>query len=73
MNFKLILMIILSSMALIFAVQNTAVAEILFLSWRVSLSTSLLIFATLVFGFVLGWFLHEYLSYRKSRESVFIR
>lgn len=73
MNFKLILMIILSSMALIFAAQNTAVVEVLFLSWRIALSSSLLIFATLMFGFVLGWFLHEYLLYRKSKESIYIR
>lgn len=72
MNFKLILMIILLGMALIFAAQNTEV-DILFLSWRVSVSTSLLIFGTLTIGFTLGWFLHSYLLYRKSRETVYIR
>lgn len=72
MNLKLILIIILLGMALIFAAQNTVV-EILFLNWRVSVSTSLLIFTTLITGFALGWFLHSYLLYRKSKESVYIR
>ncbi len=68
MNLKLILMLILSSMALIFADQNSAVIEIWLLSWKVSVSISLLIFAILIFGFVMGWFLHGYLLYRKTKR-----
>jgi len=67
MNVKLILILILSSMAVMFIAQNVAVVEIGFLFWRASMSSALLIFFTLMIGFLLGWFLHGYLLYRKSK------
>ncbi len=69
MNFKLTLVVILSSLAVIFIVQNTAVVEIGFLFWRASISSALLIFFTLLTGFVLGWAIHSYVLYRKSRDE----
>lgn len=69
MNLKLVLMLILSSAAVLFVAQNVAVVEIGFLLWRTSMSSSLLIFFTLMAGFVLGWFLHSYLLHRKSMGS----
>jgi uncharacterized integral membrane protein len=74
MNLKLILLLILSSLAMIFIAQNVVLVEIGFLFWRVSMSSALLIFFTLMMGFILGWFLHSYLLYRKSKgESVYLR
>jgi len=74
MNLKLILVLVLSSLAVIFIAQNVAVVEISFLFWRVSLSSALLIFFTLTTGFILGWFLHGYLLYRKAKnEPVYYR
>ncbi|MDO8412970.1 MAG: LapA family protein [Gallionellaceae bacterium] len=74
MNLKLALILILSSMAVIFIVQNVAVVEIGFLFWRAAMSSALLIFFTLMVGFILGWFLHSYLVYRKSkRELAYLR
>ena len=74
MNLKLALVLVLSSLAVVFIVQNPAVVEISFLFWRVSMSSALLIFFTMMIGFVLGWFLHSYLVYRKSkRELVYLR
>ena len=67
MNVKLTLILILSSLAVVFIAQNVAVVEIGFLYWRVSMSSALLIFFTLMIGFLLGWFLHGYLLYRKSK------
>jgi len=69
MNFKLILIIILASLAVIFLTQNVAVVEVSFLFWSISMSRALLIFFTLVIGFILGWFLHSYLVYRKSKDE----
>ncbi len=69
MNFKLALVLVLSSMAVLFIAQNVAVVEIGFLFWRVSLSSSLLIFFTLTTGFVLGWFLHSVLMYRQAKRK----
>jgi uncharacterized integral membrane protein len=65
----LILILILSSLAVIFVAQNVAPVEIGFLSWRASMSSALLIFFTLMTGFILGWFSHSYLLHRKSRIS----
>lgn len=70
MNLKLTLILILSSMAVLFIVQNSAVVEIGFLFWRASMSSALLIFFTLMAGFLLGWFLHSYLLYRKSKDDL---
>ncbi|MCX7171243.1 MAG: LapA family protein [Proteobacteria bacterium] len=69
MSFKLILILSLSSLAVIFFAQNVAVVEIGFLIWNTSMSAALLIFFTLMLGFILGWFLHGYLVYRKSRRK----
>ena len=59
MNLKLILLVILSSLAVIFVAQITAVVEVGFLFWRASISSALLIFLTLLTGFVQGWALHK--------------
>jgi len=67
MNFKLTSILILSSLAVIFIAQNVAVVEIGFLFWSASLSSALLIFFTLMIGFLLGWFFHSYLLHRKSK------
>jgi uncharacterized integral membrane protein len=74
MNLRLTLVLILGSLAVIFIAQNVAMVEIGFLYWRASMSSALLIFFTLMSGFLLGWFLHSYLLYRKSKdESVYLR
>jgi lipopolysaccharide assembly protein A len=70
MSIKLILILILASLAVIFITQNVAVVEVSFLFWSVSMSRALLIFFLLMIGFVLGWFLHGYLSYRKSKNEI---
>lgn len=69
MNVKLILIVILASLAVIFITQNVTVVEVSFLFWSISMSRALLIFFTLVMGFILGWFLHSYLSYRKAKNE----
>ena len=73
MNLRLTLILILSSLAVIFIAQNVAVVEIGFLYWRVSMSSALLIFFTLMIGFLLGWFLHSYLLHRKAKGEVSLR
>lgn len=77
MNLKLLLVLFVSSLAVLFIAQNVAVVEIIFLAWRTSMSSSLLIFFTLIGGFVMGWSLHGYLLYRRKRagrnELVYLR
>ncbi|MBM4272162.1 MAG: LapA family protein [Deltaproteobacteria bacterium] len=70
MNVRLILILILVSVVVMFIVQNVAAVEVTFLLWSISMSRSLLIFFTLIIGFVIGWFLHSYLSYRKSKNEL---
>jgi uncharacterized integral membrane protein len=67
MNLKLILILIVASLAVMFVAQNVVPVEIGFLFWRASMSSSVLIFFTLMTGFILGWFLHGYLLHRKSK------
>lgn len=69
MNLKLILIVILASLSVIFIVQNVAAVEVSFLFWSISMSRALLIFFTLVIGFILGWFLNSFLSYRKIKKE----
>ena len=74
MNFKLALLLTLSSLAVIFIVQNVAVVEVSFLYWSASMSSALLVFFTLMTGILLGWFMHSYFLYQKSRrEPVYFR
>lgn len=70
MNFRLTLILILSSFVVLFIAQNSNVVEISFLFWRASMSSALLIFFTLLIGFLLGWFIHSYLLYRKSKDDL---
>lgn len=69
MNLKLILLLLLSSVAVVFVAQNVTVVEISFLYWRASMSSALLIFFSLITGFILGWFLHSYLLHRRARNT----
>ena len=69
MNLKLILVLILVSLAAIFIIQNVTVVDVRFLFWNVSMSRALLIFFLLIIGVALGWFSHSYLSYRKSKDE----
>ena len=69
MNFKITLVIILSGFALIFLAQNIQVVTVSFLLWEISMSRAVLIFFTLLIGFIIGWFLNSYLSYRKDKRE----
>ncbi|MCR4300560.1 MAG: LapA family protein [Sulfuricaulis sp.] len=67
MSIKLILTLLLAMMVTVFALQNTAVVEIRFLFWTVSMSRALLILVVLAIGMVLSWLLQGYLFRRRRR------
>jgi putative membrane protein len=69
MNFKITLVVILVCLALIFLAQNIQVVTVSFLFWEVSMSRAVLLFFSLLIGFIIGWFLHSYLSYRKDKKE----
>lgn len=68
MNFKLVSSLILAGLAVLFIIQNVAVAEIRFLFWTLSMSRSLLMFFILAIGIVLGWRLHSLMMYRQVEK-----
>ncbi|MBU0574836.1 MAG: LapA family protein [Proteobacteria bacterium] len=69
MNIRLILVLVITGITVIFITQNVSVVEVTFLFWSISMSRALLIFFTLSIGFVLGWFLHSYFAYRRSKDE----
>lgn len=69
MNFKITLVVILVCLALIFLAQNIQVVTVSFLFWEVSMSRAVLLFFSLLTGFIIGWFLHSYLLYRKDKKE----
>lgn len=69
MNFKIILVIVLACFSLIFVAQNIDVVPVSFLFWEISMSRAALMFITLLIGFIIGWLLHSYLSYRRDKRK----
>lgn len=68
MKYKLSFLLLMSGLAVIFIAQNSAMVEIKFFTWQAAIPNSILIFFSLLGGFILGWILQSYLSYRKSRD-----
>jgi putative membrane protein len=69
MNFKLIVILILTCLAVIFIIQNVEIVEIRFLFWSIKLSRSLLMFFLVAAGIIIGWFLNSFLKYRKTKAA----
>lgn len=65
---KLIVVIILSIAAGIFAYQNIAPVSILFLRWSTELPQTLLLFGALLIGYLLGM-IQMFLSSRKKKKK----
>lgn len=70
MHFRLLLIALLSSLAVIFLIQNVTVVEIRFLFWTLSMSRSLLIFFLFAIGVIVGWLLHSYSMHRRKRAAM---
>lgn len=70
MNLAIILMIIVACLAVVFTIQNVAAVTVSIFFWEISLSLALLIFFTLAIGFIMGWFLHGFLTYRKEKKEI---
>jgi putative membrane protein len=67
MNYKLILMLIPSCLAVLFVIQNVAVVEIRFLFWSIQMSRSLLMLFLVAIGIIIGWFLHSLFKHRAGK------
>jgi uncharacterized integral membrane protein len=69
MNYKMLLILILSGLAVLFIIQNVAVVEIQFLFWATQMPRSLLMFLLLAVGIIIGWFLHSYVKHREEKSK----
>jgi len=69
MSFKIGLVAILALIILIFLAQNFEVVTVNILFWEISMSRAVLLFFSLLTGFIIGWFLHSYLTYRKNKKA----
>ena len=62
----MIIVLALIGLVVLFIIQNVVVVEIRFIFWSLEMSRSSLIFLMLAVGVIIGWFLHEYVAYKKS-------
>ena len=69
MSFKIGLVAILALIVLIFLAQNIDVVTVKFLFWELPMSRAILLFFSLLTGFIIGWILHSFLSYRKNKKA----
>jgi lipopolysaccharide assembly protein A len=69
MNLTIILMVIVACLVLVFTVQNVTAVTVSIFFWDISLSLALLIFFILAIGFIIGWFLHSFIAYRKDKKE----
>ena len=69
MNFKLVVALVLTIMALLFVLQNTIVVELRFLFWALSMSRALLFLLLLLLGAGVGWLLHGQLRNTNSEDE----
>jgi len=69
MSYKLALGAILIFFVLIFLAQNIEVVTVKFIFWELSMSRAVLLFFSLLLGFIVGWFLNSFLSYRKDKND----
>ncbi|PIW70127.1 MAG: DUF1049 domain-containing protein [Ignavibacteriales bacterium CG12_big_fil_rev_8_21_14_0_65_30_8] len=69
MNAKIISILTLIILVVIFITQNVTVVEVNLFFWQITISRALLIFITLLIGFLLGWFIKSYLNYKKTQTD----
>jgi len=67
MNYKLILILVLSGLTVLFIIQNVVVVEVRFLFWSLEMSRSLLMFFLIAIGMIIGWLLHSFFIRRRDR------
>jgi len=69
LNFRLSLILLLACFAMIFLIQNVEAVDVRFLFWHIAVSRAIVIFIAFMLGFSMGWFLHSFLVYRKSKHA----
>ena len=68
-TFKISCIVVLLALAAVFIYQNTAVLQLNFLFWSVSMSACLMLLIVLFTGIFIGLFLSLLTARRKSRKA----
>ena len=68
-TFKIVCIVVLLVLSAVFTYQNTAVTQINFLFWSVSMSACLMILTVLFSGIIVGLLLSLLNTRRKSRKA----
>jgi putative membrane protein len=68
-NLKLFFGLALIGLTVLFTLQNTAVIELRFMFWKMSMSRSLMVFFLVALGFSAGWLLSNWSSYRQRDKQ----
>ena len=69
MKVKLVISIILLSVAFLFVYQNTDLISIDFLAWSVDISLALLVLFAFAAGLTIGWLLNSFLRFSRNRKK----
>ena len=70
MKIKLVISLVLASLAFIFIYQNTEVVRVNFIVWSIEMSIVLLVFIILATGVIIGWLLNSYLRFARNRKTM---
>jgi len=68
MNAKLVVSLVVACLVAVFILQNTAVVNVRFLFWSLSMSRSLLVMVFVGIGIMVGWLLNSYVSFRHKHK-----
>lgn len=69
MSTKLTAGIILLGIIVVFTIQNSAVVELRFLFWTLSMSRALMIYAVLAAGMAVGWILCSWSQHNRKKDT----
>jgi len=69
MKVKLVISIILVSIAFLFVYQNTDLVSIDFLAWSVDVSLAFLVLIAFAAGLASGWLLNSFLRFSRKRKK----
>lgn len=68
MTYKLFAVIVVLLLLVIFTLQNTQMVNIKFFFWTISLSSSLVILFSFIFGLLIGWLVIPLIVQKKKKH-----
>ena len=68
-NPRIVAWLVLFAVVVLFVAQNAQAVEVRFLFWQLAVSQALLLIFVLVAGFGLGWLLHAWIAWKRTRGA----